>query len=134
VNYAKEGGDLVDESPEELVRRHHREAIERMHLLPPHQRERPTIPYTELPEQPPGSAYYEEWKTYRREVERLLAENQEGRFALIKGDAIVGVFDTREEADELGRRRFPTTPYLVKPIRSREPLVRVRELVFAWPF
>lgn len=124
----------MNESAYELVQRIHREAVERMGPWTPMPTERPTIPYTEMPDQPPGSACYEEWKTYRREVERLLAENQEGRFALIKGDEIVGVFDTREEAEELGQQQFPATPFLVKPIRSREPLMRVAGQLIAWPF
>ncbi len=58
----------------------------------------PTIPYTELPAAKADSPLYQEWNLYRSAVGRLLAEGQEGRFVLIKGEHIVGTWDTRSEA------------------------------------
>src|SRR5258705_169396 len=55
-----------------------------------------TIPYTELAAAEPGSPLAVEWEFYRREVGRLLAEGNEGRFVLIKGEAVIGLFDTWE--------------------------------------
>src|SRR5207247_2141193 len=76
----------------------HRQAIEqaRVEPLPPHE---PTkgVHYTELPEAKPGQALAEEWNTYRREVGRWLAEGLEGRHVLIKGEEILGIYDTSEE-------------------------------------
>ena len=84
--------------------------------------DRKTIHYSQLPPAEPGSRITHEWETYRREVGRLLAEGQEGRFALIKADQILGLFDTCDEARAAGARRFLLEPYLIQQVRSREPL------------
>lgn len=83
-----------------------------------------TIPYTELAEAKPGSTLEKEWNTYRREAGRLLAEGHEGHCALIKGETIVEIFDTYDRASAEGWKRFPREPHLVRPILSREPLLR----------
>src|ERR1700741_3917299 len=44
----------------------------------------PRIHYTELGDADPNSQLYVEWSCYKREVGRLLAEGNEGRFVLIK--------------------------------------------------
>ena len=67
---------------------------------------RPHLHYTELPEPGPNSGLAVEWNTYRREVGRLLAEGHEGKYLLIKGEEVLGIFPTKEAADEEGRRRF----------------------------
>jgi hypothetical protein len=36
--------------------------------------------------------------TYRRELRRLLAEGHAERFVLIKGDEVIGVWDTSDDA------------------------------------
>jgi hypothetical protein len=87
--------------------------------------EPPTIHYTELPPPPPGSPLEVEGNTYRREVGRLLAEGHEGRHVLIKGDQILGIWDTNEEALEEGYRRFLLQPFLVQQIQTRERLWRM---------
>jgi hypothetical protein len=81
-----------------------------------------TIHYSQLPPAEPGSRIAQEWETYRREVSRLLAEGHEGRFALIKADQVIGLFDTCEEARVAGAGRFLLQPYLIQQVRSREPL------------
>ena len=81
-----------------------------------------TIHYSQLPPAEPDSRIAQEWETYRREVSRLLAEGDEGRFVLIKGDQIIGLFDTCEEARAAGAGRFLLQPYLIQQVRSREPL------------
>jgi hypothetical protein len=83
-----------------------------------------TIPYTELPAAEPDSQLFTEWETYRREVGRLLAEGQEGRFVLIKGDEILGLYDTREAVRGAGLQRYQLQPFLVHQVRSREPLIK----------
>jgi hypothetical protein len=84
-----------------------------------------TIPYTELPDGKPDSPINQEWNFYRREAGRLLAEGQEGRWLLIKGENIIGIWDTREEASEVARREYLMQPCLIQQIRSREPVLRL---------
>jgi hypothetical protein len=72
----------------------------------------------------PESALAAEWETYRREVGRLLAEGQEGKFALIKGDQIVGIYETWDAARQAGLQKYLSQPHMVRPILSREPVLR----------
>jgi len=83
-----------------------------------------TIPWTELPPADPNEALAAEWETYRREVGRLLAEGQEGKFALIKGDEIIGIYDTWDEARRIGLEKYLLQGHMVRPILSREPVIR----------
>jgi hypothetical protein len=83
-----------------------------------------TIPWTELPPANPDSPLAAEWEAYRREVGRLLAEGQEGKFALIKGDEIVGIYDTWDEARRTGLEKYLREPHTVRPILSQEPVIR----------
>jgi hypothetical protein len=47
-----------------------------------------------------------------------------GKFALIKGDEVVGFFDTGDAALAEGARRFGLTSFLVRPIQEvQEPVV-----------
>lgn len=85
--------------------------------------ERPTIHWSELPEDTSGPLAVE-WNFYRREVGRLLAEGHEGRWVLIKGEAIVGIWDARDEAAAVARRRYPMQPALIHQILTREPVLR----------
>src|SRR5262245_5856700 len=73
---------------------------------------RPTIHYTELEDLPPDNPLYREWVTYRREVPRLLAEGHEGKFALVKGTQLLGVYQTDNEATVEGYRRFLRESFL----------------------
>jgi len=62
-----------------------------------------------------------EVRTYLRELPRLLAEGQEGRHALIKGDQVLSVWDTSEDAYQAGRERFGIgVPFLAQPIDPRD--------------
>jgi hypothetical protein len=92
--------------------------------------ERPTIHYTELSDLPPGSPLEVEWNTFRRELPRLLAEGHEGKFAVVKGDALVGIYDTWDAAREAGLKQYLLQPHMVQPIRAREPLLRIRGYSF----
>jgi hypothetical protein len=83
-----------------------------------------TIHYTELPPSLPNSPLATEWDFYRREVGRLLAEGHEGKFVLIKGEVILGIWDTREQAYDVALQKYLMEPSLIQQIRSREPLVR----------
>src|SRR5215472_9219852 len=82
-----------------------------------------TIPWTELPPANPDSPLAAEWETYRREVGRLLAEGQEGKSALIKGDQIIAIYETWDKARTVGLK-YLMQPHMVHPILSREPVIR----------
>src|SRR5437763_89858 len=114
---------------EELVRAVHREAAERYWGQPWPPAERPTLHYTELPEDKDDPA----WSTYRREVGRLLAEGHEGKWVLIKGEEIIGLWSTGEEAKEVALQKFLLQPVLIHQIRTREPILRVSSRFYLCP-
>ncbi len=59
--------------------------------------------------------------TDRRELPGLLAEGQEGGFILIKGDKVLSLWDTFEDACQAGRERFGLgEAFLAQPIDSRD--------------
>jgi hypothetical protein len=58
--------------------------------------------------------------TYRRELPRLLAEGHAERFVLIKGDEVIGVWDTSDDAYQAGCQRFGTGPFLAQPVDQRD--------------
>jgi len=58
--------------------------------------------------------------TYQRELPVLLKD--EGKFVLIHGEDIAGLFETEEEAVEAGDNRFGLEPFLVHQIREKEPV------------
>ena len=110
-----------------LVERVHREAVEPnpVPVLP--SRERPRgVHYTELPDANPESPLAAEWNTYRREVGRWLAEGLEGRHVLIKGESVIGMYATDEEARAVGYHRYLLQPFFVHEIRTEEPYLRIR--------
>jgi hypothetical protein len=86
----------------------------------------PTIHYTEMPEPATNSPNYRECQTFRRELPRLLAEGNEGKWALIKGDEIAGLFDTLDAAHRAGHERFLLQRFIVQPVREWQPLLRGR--------
>ncbi len=104
----------------EIEMEHLRQVISSSPSLPP---DLPTIPYTELAEAPLDSPIATEWNYYRRQVGRLLVEGNQGKWVLIEGERIVGIWDTYEEADKarasLGR------PVMLKQVLEREPLLRI---------
>jgi hypothetical protein len=65
---------------------------------------------------PPDSPLKTEWELFRRERPRLLAEGHEGRWVLVKGEAIIGLFDSGDEAYNVGLERFGVVPMLVQQI------------------
>jgi hypothetical protein len=105
-----------------------REALKGRPPPPPTSREPPTIHYTELPDGAPDSPFKTEWDFYRRTVGRFLAEGHEGKWLLIKGEEIVGMWDTEEEANQVRVQRFLMEPVLMKQILTREPIIRCMRL------
>ena len=83
-----------------------------------------TVGVVELPDADPVSPLYQEWRTYRREVTRLLAERLAGKHVLIKKDQVVGILNSHDEAMEAGHQRFFGEPFLVHEIQERERLLR----------
>jgi hypothetical protein len=94
--------------------------------------ERLTMHWTELPEAAPGSRIATEWNFYRKQISRLLAEGHEGRWVLIKGEEIIGIWDTEKEADEVRLQRFLMQDVLLKQICTREPILRGGGYHRAW--
>ena len=79
----------------------------------------------ELPDPPADGPFFQEWKTFKREAFRLVNQGNKGRFALIKADRVIGVWDTMHDAIQAGRERFGQEPIFVqeiqlyvKPVRS----------------
>ena len=103
----------------------YQEERERVRNEPPPSPPQPqTIHYTELPEDTSESPIAREWNFYRREVGRLLAEGHEGKWVLIKGEEILGPWNSRDEAKAVALERFLLQPVLIRQILSREPLLR----------
>ena len=61
-----------------------------------------------------------EFATYRRELIKLIADGHGGRFALIRENAVLGIWNSPSEASEEGRRRFGMDPITVKRIDPRD--------------
>ena len=62
-----------------------------------------------------------ELATYEREKMRLLVEAP-GKFVLIKGDDVIGTYDTQIGAIHVGRRRYGGILLLVKQIVDADPV------------
>ena len=82
------------------------------------------IHYTQIPDPPSDNVLAQEWMTYRREMPRLLAEGQEGRFVLIKGDTLHGIWDKFWDAVAAGRKLYGRGPFMVHEILEWEPILR----------
>jgi len=61
----------------------------------------------------------QELKTYEKEKERLLPEAK-GKFVLIKGDKIIGIYVSQEDALAEGYKKFGNEEFLVKEILELE--------------
>lgn len=101
-------------------------------LIPP-ANEPQMIHYTELPPAQPHSPLTKEWDFYRREVARLLADGHEGRFVLIKGEELIGIWDTEKEAEAVAHQRYWRQPCLIHQVRSCEPLLHLSTRLQRWP-
>ena len=61
-----------------------------------------------------------EIRTYLRELPRLLADGHEGRHALIKGEEVLSIWDTFEDALQAGTDRFELgEAFLAQPIEAK---------------
>ncbi len=66
----------------------------------------------------------QEIETYYTHKPRLL-EEAEGKYVLIKGEQIVGIYATEKEAFEEGLRRFRMTGYLARKIHQGEKMIYI---------
>jgi hypothetical protein len=65
-------------------------------------------------------ALEQEVETYRRELSLLLQEGHARRWALLKGEHVVCVWDTRGDALQYGYERFGSESFAVKLVDSRD--------------
>jgi hypothetical protein len=77
-----------------------------------------------LPDMVAGSGTNPEWDVFRREWPRWLREGQEGRWALIKGEEVIGIFDSQDEARDAWFDRFENGPILIHQILRKYRTVR----------
>ncbi len=70
-----------------------------------------------------------EFHTYRRELPRLLQEGHAGRYALIKEDQVLSIWDTQRDVLQAGYERFGLELFAVKKIDPRD----VERLAFLGP-
>ncbi len=56
-----------------------------------------------------------EIKTYEQQRDNLLGTS-EGKFVLIRGSQVVGIFDSKMDAIAAGYQQFGNVPFLVKQI------------------
>lgn len=59
-----------------------------------------------------------ELATYAKEKSKMLAE--EGKFAVIEGDAVIGIYTSYEDAVKVGYDKCGLRDFLVKKIESTE--------------
>jgi hypothetical protein len=71
----------------------------------------------QVPDIPDGEPGAEEWKAFKREVGRLIKDGQAGKFAVFKGDRLVGVWDSPGEAVLVNFERFGDEPFLLQEIQ-----------------
>lgn len=72
-------------------------------------------------------AIKKELEYFERVKDRLL-QSHKGKFALIKGEALIGTFTTQEEAYKEGIRRFGKDAFLIKPILEVEQVQTIPAL------
>jgi len=61
-----------------------------------------------------------ELKTYEENKQNLLNSDR-GKFVLIKGNMIIGIYDTYDDAIKVGIDKFGNKSFLVKQILEVEP-------------
>ena len=66
------------------------------------------------------SPLQKEVETYNAKLPELVSSI--GKFVLIKGDVVEGVFDTYADALKIGYERFKLEPFLVKQIAPAEQI------------
>jgi hypothetical protein len=72
-------------------------------------------------------ALEKELEAYKAKLAEL--KDSEGKFVLIHGDTLSGVFDTYDDAIKQGYERFGLKPFLVKQVRAIEQVQFISRLV-----
>jgi hypothetical protein len=75
-----------------------------------------------------GAPLTDELLTYRDRLDELLKDK--GKYVLIKGCSVVGIYNAREEALCEATRRFKGDPVLIKQIVAKEPVAYVGSATF----
>ena len=73
------------------------------------------------------SALEKELRTYDAKKAELL-RSAGGKFVLIKGEELIGLYDTIEEALSAGAERYGLDAFLVREVRSEEEKVSIPAL------
>ena len=73
-----------------------------------------------IPGMPHDMPLQHEFAIYIRELPRLIAEGHTGHYALIKGDEILGLWDTLEGVLEAGYERFGLEPFALYKVNPRD--------------
>lgn len=75
-------------------------------------------------------ALEKELETFKRELPNLLAE--EGKFVVISGDQVAGIYVSYEDALKVAYEKCGLTPFLVKKIQAVEQVQYFsRDLAFS---
>jgi hypothetical protein len=80
---------------------------------------------------PSFQGFDQERRTYESHKAELLKD--EGRYVLIKGDDVAGVWSTYEEALEAGYGRFGLQPFYVKQVAAVESVIQITRDVVPCP-
>jgi hypothetical protein len=81
------------------------------------------IHWTQLEENTSDWPYAAEWNCYRQLVGRLLTEGHEGRWVAIKGESLIGFWDTLAEAETFALEHS-LQPVLLKRVLEWELVFR----------
>ena len=65
--------------------------------------------------------------TYRDNLDTLLCD--EGKYVVIRGREIIGIYETQDEAIRVVIERFGSEPVLIKQIVAREPMITLGGVV-----
>jgi hypothetical protein len=63
--------------------------------------------------------------TFERELPRLLTEGEAGRWAVVKGNEVVSVWDTVNDALQAAHERLGLEPFLLREVREEQRIPRV---------
>ena len=77
----------------------------------------------------PEDSLREALQTYRSRKRGLIEQGEDGRYVLIRGSNVGGVFDSREEGLAAGYRDFGNTAFLVREIREFDRTWHVRPVL-----
>src|SRR5437773_787605 len=80
------------------------------------------VHYSDLSPSKPGEVFWEEYNTYLDNLPRWLAQGLEGKWAVLTGPKVHGIFDTQEDAQQAGCQDFEPGSFCVKRIEEWEPV------------